>query len=336
MSLRPLLLGLLAASCLAGSAAIAAPAYSVVQKVAGPDGGWDYASFDPVLRRVYVSRGDGVMVIDADSGAATAHFADGARVHSVVPIPGSDEILTTNGNDNSARILSAKDGSLRASVPTGKGPDAAVFDPATRKVFVMDHAGGDITIVDVAARKASGSIPVGGDLEFAAVDGKGRLYVNVEDKGEIAVVDTLGGKLVTRYALKDCVEPSGLVFTTGGMLIAACANGVAKVLDAGSGAEVATLKIGARPDAVIYDPGRRLAFVPAGGDGTLTVLSIDGPRKVSVAGSVATERGARTGTTDPKSGRIYLPTAQYTPPSAPGQRPGIVPGSFKVLVLAPG
>ena len=336
MTLRPLLLGLLAATSLAAASAKAAPAYNVVQKVAGPDGGWDYASFDPVHRRVYISRGDGVMVIDADTGAATAHFADGARVHSVVPIPGSDEILTTNGNDNSARILSARDGSLLASVPTGKGPDAAVFDPATGKVFVMDHAGGDITIIDAAARKATGSIPVGGDLEFAAVDGKGRLYVNVEDKGEIAVVDTVAGKTLTRYALKGCEEPSGLVLTTEGMLIAACANGVAKVLDASSGSEVATLKIGARPDAVIYDPGRKLAFVPAGGDGTLTVLSIDGPRAVSVAGSAPTARGARTGTMDPKTGRIYLPTAEYTPPPAPGQRPGMVPGSFKVLVLAPG
>ncbi len=337
MTMRPIVLGMLGACCLAVSGAGAAPlTWRVVQSVAGADGGWDYASFDPVRRRVYVSRTDGVMTIDADTGAANPHFADGARVHAVVVLPGTDEVLSTNGGDNTARVLSAKDGSVIASIPTGKGPDAAVYDPATRLVFVMDHAGGDITLIDVSARKAVGSIPVGGDLEFAVVDGKGRLYVNVEDKGEVAVVDTKTRKVLTRYALKGCEEPSGLALATDGMLIAACANSVAKVLDSDTGAEISTLAIGARPDAVIYDASRNLAYIPAGGDGTLTAIAISEPRSAKVVGTAATQRGARTGTTDPKTGKIWLPTAQYTPPPAPGQRPGTVPGSFKVLVLAPG
>ncbi len=320
-----------------GPPAIAAgPSYSIVQRVSGADGFWDYASFDPASRRIYVAHGDAVMAIDAKSGAATPHFADGSRLHAIVPIPGTNDLLTTNGGDDTARILSASTGALETSIHTGKGPDAAVFDPASGRVFVMDHAGGDVAVIDVKRKINAGSIAVGGALEFAAVDGKGKLFVNIEDKSEIAVLSTRSDKVLARYALKGCEEPSGLAYTTEGLLISACANGVAKVLNAASGAEVATLKIGARPDAVIYDASRKLAYIPCGGDGTLTVIATGPASKVKVLGEAQTQRGARTGTTDPSTGRIYLPTAQFTPPPAPGQRPGFVPGSFQVLVLAPG
>ncbi len=328
----------LAAAVAAGAATAqaAVPAYGAVAHLKGPDGGWDYASFDPVRRRVYVARTDGVMMIDADSGKVTGHFADGARGHEVMAIPGSDEVISTNSGDNTARIFSAKDGALLATLTVGKKPDAAAYDPATKHVFVMNGDSGDASVVDPASRKVLATIPIGGALEFAAADGKGRMYVNVEDKGEIAVLDTRAAKLLTRYALKGCEEPSGLVHTREGLLISACANGVAKVLDAATGAERATLKIGARPDAVIYDPGRHLAFIPCGGDGVLTVIALGADRSATVLGSIPTQRGARTGAVDPKTGHIYLPTAQYTAPPAPGQRPSMVPGSFEVLVLAPG
>ena len=324
----------LAAGVTAPRAAV--PAYGVAAHVKGADGGWDYASFDPVRRRIYVARTDGIMMIDVDSGQATPHFADGARGHEAMAIPGTDDVLSTNSGDNTARIFSAKDGALEATLKVGTKPDAAAYDPATGKVFVMNGDSGDATIIDPLARKVVGSIPIGGALEFAAADGKGRMYVNVEDKGEVAVLDTRAARLVTRYPLKGCEEPSGIAHTRQGLLISACANGVAKVLDAASGAEVATLKIGARPDAVIYDAPRDLAFIPCGGDGVLVVIALGADRSATVVGSIPTQRGARTGAVDPKTGRIYLPTALYNAPPAPGQRPTMIPGSFEVLVLAPG
>jgi DNA-binding beta-propeller fold protein YncE len=312
-----------------------APQYKIVHRYGGPDGGWDYASFDQAQGRLFVSHGDAIMTVDVGPGTVNGHFADAARSHAVVPIPGTGQLLTTNSGDDTVRIFDAKTGALQAKISTAKGPDAAAWDPASKHVFVMAARAGEADIVDPATKTAVGSVPIGGALEFAVADGKGKLFVNIEDKGEIAVVDTKAGKLLTKYSLAGCEEPSGLALTTGGVLISACANGVAKAVDAASGKEIATLKIGARPDAVIYDPGRGLAFIPCGGDGTLTVISAKG-HSAEVIGSAETQRGARTGAVDPRSGHIFLPAAKFGPPPAPGQRPTMTPGSFEVLELAPG
>jgi DNA-binding beta-propeller fold protein YncE len=315
--------------------AAGAPQYKIIHRFAGPDGFWDYASFDPALGRVFVAHGDTILAIDPGPGSVNGKFAEAARSHAVLPIPGTGLLLTTNSGDDSARLINAKTGALEASIPTAKGPDGAAWDPATKHAFVMDGRAGEATIIDPASKKAVGSVPVGGSLEFPVADGKGKLFINVEDKGEIAVVDTRAAKVLTRYPLAGCEEPSGLALTSSGVLISACANGVAKAVDAASGKVLATLKIGARPDAVLYDASRNLAFVPNGGDGSLTVISTKGSTP-EVVGSVSTQTGARTGAVDPKTGHIYLPTAKFTPPPAPGQRPGFVPGSFEVLELAPG
>ena len=312
-----------------------APPMMVVQRIPGPDGFWDYASFDPVKRRVYVAHGDTIMAIDADTGKVNPHFADAARSHEVLPLAGGAELLTTNSGDNTARIYDTATGALKATIPTAKDPDAAAYDPATKRVFVMDGDSGEITIIDPAAGKATGSITVGGALEFAVADGKGRLYLNVEDKNEIVVVDSRAAKVLAHYPMPGCEGPTGLALTREGLLISACANGVAEVLDAASGKKIAALKIGPRPDAAIYDPARSRVYIPSGGDGTLAVLRLSG-RKVTAAAVVHTQTGARTGTLDPRTGRIYLPAAKFTPPLAPGQRPAFVPGSFEVLVVAAG
>ena len=158
------------------------------------------------------------MVIDADTGKAKADFAAGDHLHEVMAIPGGNLVLTTNSGDNSARILNAADGSLIASVPTAKDPDAAIYDPAGGLVLVMGGDSGEITFVDVKAAKAVGSLVVGGALEFPALDGKGRLFVNVEDKNEIAVIDLASRKVIRRYPLAGCKGPGGLAYVTGGRL----------------------------------------------------------------------------------------------------------------------
>jgi len=336
---RSMLSACLAALALSGAAASAgaAPAtgpsgLKVVARIAGPDGGWDYASFDPARRRVYVAHGDSVMAIDVDSGKVNANFAAGAHLHAVVPVPGTDLIVTTNSGDNTARVLAAADGKLIASIPTAKGPDGATFDPSTGLVMVIDGDSGEVTMVDAKAGKAVGSIKVGDSLEFPAADGKGRLYINVEDKNEIAVVDIAARKAIARYPLGDCHGPTGLALVAGNRLISACANGVAKILDAATGRVIASLKIGARPDSVLYDETRGFAYIPSALTGTLAVIALSGEHDNAIVGTVATQVGTRTGAVDPKTGKIYLPAAQFQPAVA-GHRPAPKPGTFEVLVL---
>jgi YVTN family beta-propeller protein len=313
----------------------AAPTYSVVDHIQGPDGRWDYASFDPARRRVYIAHGVAVTAIDVDTKTVTAEVAKGAGLHSAFALPGGDVLVTTNGAANTAEFLDARSGAVLATVPVGQDPDAAIFDPGTGLVLVMNGHGGDVSLVDAASRKVTGVIPVGGALEFVAADGAGRAYVNIEDKGEIAVLDLKAKSVVARYSLNGCEEPSGLILAKeAGVLISACANGMAKVIRAATGEEVATLSIGKKPDAVLWDEQRRLAFIPSGGAGTLSVIAVRGPSDVAVVQTVPTQVGARTGAVDPKTGRIYLPTAKFLPAQG-GGRPTIVPGSFEVLVVAP-
>ena len=325
-------LALVAGAPATGAPAVGASGLKVTARIAGPDGGWDYASFDPARRRVYVAHGSSVMAIDADTGKVTATFAAGSHLHAVVPVPGTNLIVTTNSGDDTARVLAAADGKLIAAIPTAKGPDGAAYDPSTGLVMVIDGDAGEVTMVDPKAGKAVGSIHVGDGLEYPAADGKGRLYLNVEDKNEIAVVDIAARKAIARYPLGDCHGPTGLALVAGNRLVSACANGVAKILDAPSGRVIATLKIGGHPDAVLQDAGRRLAYIPTALTATLAVIALSGKADNTVIDTVLTQTGARTGAIDPKTGRIYLPTAQFLPAVA-GKRPAPKPGTFEVLVL---
>jgi YVTN family beta-propeller protein len=330
---KTLALALVAATGLATAASAATSPIRVIDHIAGPDGAWDYASFDPAHRRLYVAHGDAVTAIDVDTGKVTAKLAAAQRAHSALPLPGGDELLITNGASDTATLVDAQTGAVRATVPTGKNPDAALVDPSSKLALVMNGRSGDITLIDLAAGKAVGSIPVGGVLEFGVADGQGRVFVNIEDKGEIAVIDTAARKVVAHWPMAGCEEPSGLAYAKdAGLLIAACANGMAKAVSSTTGKVVATLKIGPKPDAAFYDAGRKLAYIPSG-DSTLAVIAVRGPTDVAVVATIATHAGARTGAVDPSTGKIYLPSADFDPPAKPEGRPTPRPGTFAVLVV---
>lgn len=329
-------LSALTSAVLTGEALAAdAPApLRIVDRIAGPDGSWDYASFDPVHRRLYVAHNTTVTVIDVDSGKVTPSLVATQKAHSALPLPGGDELLVTNGATNSVTIVNAMTGAIRATIPTGTSPDAALIEPATGLGFVMNGHGGGITLVDLKAGAAVGSIPLEGTLEFGVADGQGRVFVNIEDKGEIAVIDAKARKVIAHWPLADCEEPSGLAYAADAkVLISACANGAAKVVSPATGQVTASLAIGEKPDAAFYDAQRHLAYIPSGGDGTLSVIAVRGPKDVTVIEKAATKLKAKTGAVDPKTGKVYLPSADYDAPSAPGGKPSIRPGSFAVLVL---
>lgn len=321
----------LAAAAFAASAQT--PAYKIVGHIAGADGGWDYATFDPEARRIYVARGDAIMAVDVDSGKVTPQLATAVRSHAPVPLPGG-RLLVTNGGSDTAAFVDAKTGKTLGSVATGKNPDAAIYDPKSGLAFVMAHTGGEVTFVDVAKQTAVATIPVGSTLEFAAVDGKGRLWVNDEKTSEIISVDIAGRKVLGRYKLDGCEGPTGLAYAPAADRLVASCDKVAAVVDPASGKTVDKLTVGDGPDAVIYDPMRKLLFVTAGQSGELDIISAAGP-KLKVVQVVKTAVSARTGTVDPKTGKLYLPMVKRGPPAAGSTRPAPIPGTFELLVVGP-
>lgn len=328
------LLGMIAAAGLA-AAAHAAPTYALVDHIKLADGNFDYSSFDPVHRRFYIGRTGGVTALDVDSKALTMLDPQAQRTHEPLVLNNGANLLVTDSGTNSVHILNALTGAVVAEIPVEKGPDGAFFDPATGLAVVINGHAGVLTLIDPGTWKAVGAIAVGGGLEFGAADGAGRAFVNVEDQNQIAVIDTRARTVVARYPLKGCTGPGGLAYIPDiGALISACGNGVAKVIRASNGEDIATLAIGKFPDAVIYDPVRKLAFIPCALEGVLEVIAVRGRNDVAIVQTAKTQQGARSGAVDPKTGILYLPTAHYAL-SPTGGRPTPVPGTFEILVVAP-
>jgi len=302
----------------------------------GGEGFWDYITFDSPARRLFISRGTHVVVLDVDSGKLVGEIPDTPGVHGIALAPDLGRGFVSNGRGNNVTIFDLKTLATLGHAPAGQNPDAIIYDPATRRVFAMNGRSGDVTAIDAATGSVAGTIPVGGKLEFAAADGAGRIYVNVEDKSEIAQIDSQKLAVTARWPLAPCEEPSGLAMDTANRrLFAGCHNKMMAVLDANTGKVIATPPIGEGVDAGRFDPGTKFAFASCG-EGVLTVVHEDSPDKFSVVENVPTQRGARTMALDPRTHDVYLVTAEFGPrpePTAenPHPRPTMVPNSFVVL-----
>lgn len=308
-------------------------AYHVEKPIALADGGWDLASFDPVMRRIYLARSDSVTALDVDTGAVT-RLGAATGGHAAIPVNHGAEVMVTNGGTGLARFLDARTGAELASVAVGKNPDAALLDGGSGLALVMNARSGDITLIDPKTHKVVGTVMVGGALELADGDGKGKVFINVEDKNELAVLD-VKARTVKHIALTGCDGPTGIAYLPlSHRVLSSCANGVAVVTDAAKLKVEKTLPIGQGPDTVMYDAARHRAFVPCGRSGDLAIFS-DSAKGVVAEGMVTTRTGARTGALDEKTGRLYLPAADYNPPAAAGGRPQIKPGSVVMVVVAP-
>lgn len=273
------------------------------------------------------------MSLDADTGKSTLNLALTNRSHQIVPINGGAELLVTNSGDATVTIVNAANGKTRVKTHVSAGPDAALLEPTTGLVAVMGNRSGNVDLVDPKSGASEGSISVGGTLEYAAADGKGRVFVNVEDKGEIAAIDIKTRRVIGRYKMVGCKEPTGLTYLPpNNILLAACANGVAELVSPDTGAVVQSLKIGGGSDAAFYDNVRKLAFIPSGDSGTLAVIAVKG-RTATILQTIKTAKGARLGMVDTKTGKVYLPTAKFGPPATAGGWPTVLPGSFEILVV---
>jgi DNA-binding beta-propeller fold protein YncE len=319
----------------AAFSAQAAPAYKVAGSVSGPDGGWDYASFDPALKRVYVSHADSVFAVDATADKALAPIGAAPHGHKIVPLDGGLVLGVTVGGDNSFKFIDARSGATLASVPTGVGPDSAMYDAKNGLVIVAAHKAGEVDLIDPKSRKSVGAITVGGTLEELAVDSGGRLFVNVENKNEMVAIDLKTRKVEKHIALPGCDGPTGLVYAPDAHVVVAACDGKAVAVDTHTMTVAASLTIGAGPDSALYDPKRHLVLIPCGSSGELAVIDARAPGKLKVVGRYPTEKSARTGAIDPDTGTVYLPAARFSAPAAGERRGKMEPGSFHILVVKP-
>jgi hypothetical protein len=308
--------------------------YKVIDRIKVPDGAFDYANYDPRTGNIYMARQDVTTVIDPKTGKVS-ELKSAVRGHMALPIPGTSFILLPQ-RQGTIRMVDVDKDAVVADLLADKNPDGATYDTFSKLVFVMNHDSGVSTVVDPVAKKPVATIQVGGELEFPVSDGAGHVFVNDEAAGEIGVIDVKTKKMTGRYKLAGCKEPSGLAFIPESkLLISACDNEMAKVIQADTGKEVASLKIGGGPDAVIYDARRKLAFIPSGDAGVLEVISVADPAHIAVVQHVPTQKGTRTGTLDPNTGKLYLMAFKSGPAPAGGGRAQRLAGSFEVLVVGP-
>ena len=337
----PLLLALFAVATIPASPLAADGNYHLLRKVVlGGEGFWDYLTCDGAARRVYISRGTHVMVVDADRYAVIGDIPGTEGVHGIALAPEFGRGFTSNGRTNTVTIFDLRTLKVLGTASTGDGPDAIVYDPASKRVFTLNGRGGSATAIDAASGKPLGTVTLGGKPEFAVADGQGHIYNNLEDKSELLQIDSRRLTITARWPLAPCEEPSGLALDSQHRrLFAGCHNQMMAVVDAGSGKVLATPAIGQGVDANSFDPGTQLAF-SSNGDGTLTVVREDSPEKFTPLATVTTQRGARTMALDLKTHKIFLVTAEFGPPPAPTAehphpRPQAVPGSFTLLVYGP-
>jgi DNA-binding beta-propeller fold protein YncE len=309
-----------------------APAMHIKARFPGPDGSWDFSTIDSAHRRIYVSRSNGVTALDLASGQVTPLLVAGSRTHIALPVNDGADILVTDGGSGGAFIADAHTGAIRVpTIATGTKPDAAFVEPTTGLAWVLDNHDGGVALIDTHAGRLVGRIAVAGALESPVSDGRGKVYITVEDHSEIVVIDVHARAVSAHYPLAGCEEPTGLAYDARDeRLVAECANGAAKIVSARDGRILGTVAIGPRPDGLIVDARRNLIFAPTGGDAHMAIID---PARMAVVGAVDTRLGARSGALDPQTGHIYLPSGEFTPPATPGGRPTLVPGSFQILEI---
>jgi DNA-binding beta-propeller fold protein YncE len=319
--------------------AAAGPGYKVIKTYKlGGEGGWDYMTADSAARHLYISRSTHVIVLDLDSGKTVGEIADTPGVHGIALAPDLGRGFTSNGREGTVSIFDLKTLATTTKVKVGDNPDAILYDRSSKRVFTFNGKSQDSTAIDAASGKVLGTIKLDGKPEFAAADGKGEVFVNIEDRSELTVIDPKNLVVTTKWPLAPCEEPSGLsIDKKHRRLFVGCDNKMMAVVDADTGKVLATPAIGDGVDATAYDDDTHLAFASCG-EGVLTVVKEESPDKFSVAETVPTQQGARTMALDPKTHNAYSVTANFGPPPAPTAdnphpRRSIIPDTFVVLVV---
>jgi YVTN family beta-propeller protein len=307
----------------------------------GGSGRWDYALVDPSAKVVYVARQTHVQVVGTGDGKVVADLGGMRGNHGVALAPEQGRGFVSDGQANQVVVFDTKTYKELGKIPAGQNPDAIIYDPASHKVMAFDGRGKDVTVIDPAAEPGKGAvvghIPLEGKPEFAAADGQGHVFVNIEDTNSISEIDSASMKVLATWKIQGGEGPSGLAIDPAHhLLFAGCDNKVMAVVDSQSGKTLGTVPIGEGVDACGFDPGTGEAFASCG-DGTLTVVKETSPGKFGVEQTVQTRRGARTLALDPSTHTLYLPTAEMAEGNAGGGgRPQAKPDSFMLVVVTRG
>ena len=305
-------------------ASFAAPApsggYSVIKKIPIPgQGSWDYLTVDEAARRLYVSHGTQVEVLDIDSLTVVGNIPKTLGVHGIAIAPESGRGFVSNGQANTVTIFDLKTLKPIADVPTGQKPDAIIYDPATSRVFAFNGGSNSATAIDAATGKVAGTVDLGGGPEFAAADGNGYVFDNLEDESQVLKINSRELKVEQRWPTAPCASPSSMAMDRPNRrLFLGCRSKVMAVMNADTGAVITTLPIGDHVDATTFDTETRLIF-NSNGEGTITVIHQDSPDKYPLVETVKTVPRAKTMALDPKTHRLFLSTAEN--------------GQFEVLVV---
>ena len=305
---------------LASISTASAEGFSIIKKIpiAG-QGSWDYLAVDESARRVYVSHGTQVEVLDVDTGAIVGKIENTPGVHGIAIAPELGRGFVSNGQSSTVTIFDLKTLKHIAEVPTGKKPDAIIYDPATSRVFAFNGGSNSATAIQAADGKVAGTVDLGGGPEFAVADGSGYVYNNLEDESLVLKINSRTLKVEQRWPTAPCASPSSMAMDRANRrLFIGCRSKVMAVMNADTGQVIATLPIGDHVDATAFDPDSRLVF-NSNGEGTVTVIHQDSPDKYSVADTVKTLPKAKTMALDPKTHRLFLSTAEA--------------GQFEVLVV---
>jgi DNA-binding beta-propeller fold protein YncE len=303
----------------------------------GTEGGWDYASVDSGAKRLYVTHGTQVVVIDTEKNTVVGEIAPTPGVHGFAVAPDLGKGFASNGRENKAAIVDLKTLKILSSVDTGQNPDAILYEPAHNDVYTFNGTGKSATVFDATTGAVKATIPLAGKPEFAVVDVKaGRIYNNIEDTSTVVAIDTTTHKVVSTWPIAPGEEASGLAIDLAHhRLFIGCSNSMMVMMDSTSGKVLGHVAIGEGVDANAFDPGTGFAFASSS-DGTLTVAKVDAAGTLTVLQKLATPARTRTMTLDPATHRLYAAAAEYKPgaPGADGKpgRPTMVPGSFKVMV----
>ena len=324
-----------------GAAGAQESGYKIIDKVKlGGDGGWDYLNADPVTGMLFISRGTHVQVMDMEKKTLAADIPNTNGVHGIALAHEFGKGYISDGRDTAVTVFDLKTfKTIKVIKIKGLNPDAIMYDDASKRVFTFNGRSSDATAIDAASDSIVGTVPLDGKPEFAQTDGKGNVYVNIEDKSTITAFDARKLKVLKTWPIAPGEEASGLAIDRAHhLLFSVAGNKKMIVSDYEAGKVVADVGIGEGPDAAGYDPETHFAFSSNGRDGTLTVVREDAPDKFTVIDNVKTQQSARTMSLDPKSHRIYLSTAEFGKAPEPTKenprsRPPMVPGSFTILIL---
>jgi DNA-binding beta-propeller fold protein YncE len=335
-----LFLGSLLATAYLHAAAQAggASGYHPIKKVKlGGAGGWDYLEVDPATHRLFITRATQVIVVDPEQGKIIGVIPDTQGVHGIAFAGEFNKGFTTNGRTSDSTIFDLTSLKVIGNTKTDKDTDAVIYDPFSKRVFTFNGDANTASAIDAASGTLVGTFPLGGGPEFGASDGKGKMFVNLEDKSALVKFDAKTLKIENTWPLAPCESPSGLAIDAAHeILVVGCHNKLMTFVDGNSGKVIGTVPIGQGVDANRFDPVTGYAFASCG-DGTITIAHEDSPTKFSLVEMIQTQRGARTMALDYANHTVYTVTAEFGETPAvtaehPRPRPAIIPDTFTLLV----